>query len=135
MQKNIAHFFKPCGKFQALVPDNSIEFKTLESGETSSSTFTETIGPKPSVMSNEQNTKPFHPDECFSFPNSKIGSQDRSCQYQWFRQYPWLDYDIRNDSVSCFYCKNQNNQSNLQAERCKEDAFLKTGFKNWKKAW
>ena len=114
--------------------DNSIESKTSESGKTSSSTFTETIGPKSSAMSNEQNTQPFHPDERFSFPNSKIGSQNRSWQYQWFRQDPWLDNDIRNDSVSCFYCKNQNNQSNLQGERCKEDAFLKTGFKNWKKA-
>ena len=115
------------------MPDNSIESKTLESGETSSSTFTETIGPKPGAMFNEQNTKPFHPNERFPFPNSKIDSQNRSWQYQWFRQYPWLDYDKRNDSVSCFYCKNQNNQSNLQAERCKEDAFLKIGFKNWKK--
>ena len=84
-------------------------------------------------MSNEQNTKPFQPDERFSFPNSKIGDQNRPCQYQWFCQYPWLDYDIRNDFVSCFYCKNQYNQSNLQEERCKEDTFLKTCFKNWKK--
>ena len=109
MQKNIAHFFKPCRKFQALVPDNLIESQTSESGETSSSTFTKTIGPKSSAMSNEQNIKPFHPDERFSFPNSKIRSQNRPCQYQWFRQYPWLDHNMRNDSVSCFYCKNQNN--------------------------
>ena len=134
MQKNIAQFFEPCGKFEALVFDNSIESKTPESGETSSLTFTETTGPKSSAMSNEKNTKPFHPDERFSFPSSKIGSQNWSCQYQWFRQYLWLDYGVKNNSVSCFYCKNQNNQSNLQAERCKEDAFLKTGFKNWKKA-
>ena len=53
MQKNIAHVFKPCGKFQTLVPDNSIESKTSESGETSSSTFTETIGPKSSAVSNK----------------------------------------------------------------------------------
>ena len=72
MQKNIGHFFKPCGKFQNFVPDNSIESKTSESGETSSSTFTEKIGPKSSVISNEQNTKSFHPNEDFSFPNSKI---------------------------------------------------------------
>ena len=116
------------------MPDNSIESITSKCGETSSSTFTETIGPKSSAMSNEQNAKLFHPDERFSFLNSKIGSQNRSCQYQWFRQYLWLDYDIRNDSVSCFYCKNQNNQSNLQAEHLKGDVSLKTGFKNWKKA-
>ena len=72
MQKNIAHFFKPCGKFQALVPDNSIEFKTLESGETSSSTFTETIGPKPSVMSNEQNTKSFTLMNAFLFQTLRL---------------------------------------------------------------
>ena len=65
MQKNIAHLFKPYGKFQALVPDNSIESKISESGETSSSTFTETTGPKSSTMSNEQNTKPLHPDFLF----------------------------------------------------------------------
>ena len=40
------------------------------------------------------------------------------------------DCDIRNDFDSCFYCKNQNNQPNLEAEPCKEDSFLKTGFKN-----
>ena len=116
MQKNIAHFFKPCGKFQALVVDNSIESQTSESRQTSSSTFTETIGPQSSAMSHEQNATPFHPVEHFSFQNFKIGRQNKSCQYQWFRQYLWLEYDIRNYPVCCFYCKNQNNQSNIQAE-------------------
>ena len=134
MQKALVTISSHEGSFKVSMPDNSIESKTSESGETSSSTFAETIGLKSNAVSNEQNTKPFHPDEHFPFLNSRIGSQNRSCQYQWFRQYPWLDYDIRNDSVSCFYCINQNNQSNIQAEHCKEEVFFKSGFKNWKKA-
>ena len=31
-------------------------------------------------------------------------------------------------------CKRQNNQDNLETERCKENSFLEKGFKNWKKA-
>ena len=30
--------------------------------------------------------------------------------------------------------QSQNNQDNLKTERCKENAFLEKGFKNWKKA-
>ena len=34
--------------------------------------------------------------------------------------------------MTCFICKRHKNK--LQSERKKEDAFLKTGFRNWKKA-
>ena len=43
-----------------------------------------------------------------------------------------MDYDVEEDSVTCVFCNRQ--KSNLLSERCKEETFLKTGYKNWKKA-
>ena len=72
MQKSLVTFSSHVESFKLPMSDNTTESKTLESGETSSSTFTETIGPKSSAVSNEQNTKPFHPDERFPFLNSRL---------------------------------------------------------------
>ena len=49
-------------------------------------------------------------------------------------KYPWLDYDISKDSVTCHICKQQNKKSNLFAEQCKKDVFLESGCKKWMKA-
>ena len=56
----------------------------------------------------------------------------RSFQHDWFEKYPWLDYGVEEDSVTCFFCKRLN--LNLLSERCKEETFLKTGYKNGNKA-
>lgn len=76
----------------------------------------------------------FHPDQNYQFPTTTVGNQKRSCQWQWFNKYPWLDYCAEKDHVICFVCKNQNTKENLQAERSKELVFLESGFRNWKKA-
>ena len=78
--------------------------------------------------------KPFHPDHNFEFPSTIMGNQARSCNWQWFKKYPWLDYSVEKDSVTCFVCKNQNKQDNLTTERSKEYVFLESGFRNWKKS-
>lgn len=35
----------------------------------------------------------FHPPKHFSFPKTKFGSRERSCQHSWFETYEWLHYD------------------------------------------
>ena len=68
----------------------------------------------------------------FKFPETVYGKPKRSFQHYWFEKYPWLDYDFEEDSVTSAFCKQHN--SNSLSERCKEETFLKTGHKNWKKA-
>ena len=76
--------------------------------------------------------QPHQPPKTFKFPETVYGKRKRSFQYHWFEKYPWLDYDVEEDSVTCVFCKRQ--KSNLLSEICKEETFLKTGYKNWKKA-
>ena len=73
----------------------------------------------------------YHPDSSYVFPETVFGKQKRSCKHDWFKRFPWLDYNSFDDSVTCYVCKRQNNQDNLKTERCKENAFLEKGFKNW----
>lgn len=63
-----------------------------------------------------------------------MGSQMRSFQAHWFKEFPWLHYKEHNDSVLCFICAQQNEKSNLKAARNKELIFIEKGFSNWKKA-
>ena len=78
--------------------------------------------------------QPNHPDSSYVFPETVFGKQKRSCKHDWFKRFPWLDYNSFDDSVTCYVCKRQNNQDNLKTERCKENAFLEKGFNIWKKA-
>ena len=76
--------------------------------------------------------QPHQPPNTFKFPETVYGKRKRSFQHHWFEKYPWLDYDGEEDSVICVFCKRQN--SNLLSVTCKRETFLKTGYKNWKKA-
>ena len=75
--------------------------------------------------------KPCQPSSSFSFLETAFGKQNRSCQSRWFTEFSWLDYDEVNNSVTCFICKKH--LKNLEMEKKKEEAFLSTGFRNWKK--
>ena len=78
------------------------------------------------------NEKPNQSNSTFVFPKTAFAKQNRSRQAQWFVEYKWLDYNEINDNVTCFICKNH--LQKLDQEKNKEDAFLLTGFRNWKKA-
>ena len=47
--------------------------------------------PKPTLKINDE--KPFHPPHDFNFPKTKSDDCLRSCQANWFKQFPWLHYD------------------------------------------
>ena len=70
----------------------------------------------------------------FQFPKKDYGKQSRSFQSSWFKDYSWLHYDEMSDSALCHICVSQNDKGNLTTARNKEQAFLSTGFSNWKKA-
>ena len=70
----------------------------------------------------------------FDFPKKGYGKQNRSFQQKCFEQLLWLHYNEENDSVLCFICAKQNAKENLISATKKEEAFLKGGFSNWKKA-
>ena len=76
--------------------------------------------------------KPCQPSSSFTFLKTAFGKQNRSCQSRWFTEFNWLDYDEVSDSVTCFICKKH--LKNLEMENKKEETFLSTGFRNWKKA-
>ena len=70
----------------------------------------------------------------FQFPKSAFGKRNRSFQSAWFRDYPWLHYDEKNDSAFCYICINQSEKGNLKFAPKLDQAFKSTGFSNWKKA-
>ncbi|XP_063691532.1 zinc finger MYM-type protein 1-like [Bolinopsis microptera] len=46
------------------------------------------------------------PKDSFIFPKSTSNSGNRSCQHQYFKEFPWLHYDVKTDSVFCTICAN-----------------------------
>ena len=70
----------------------------------------------------------------FKYPKRKFGSGlDRSLNPSWYKLYPWLHYDVKTDVVLCEVCVSQRKKGNLTLSTKKEDAFISTGFSNWKK--
>ncbi|KAG8178789.1 hypothetical protein JTE90_022417 [Oedothorax gibbosus] len=68
-----------------------------------------------------------HPTSSFKFP--KDGN--RSCQFSWFKQFPWLHYDEQSDYVLCYeFIKSQAFRQEFSQNM--EKAFLSVGFRKWK---
>ena len=74
----------------------------------------------------------YQPPNNFKFPKTLIGNRERQCHSQWFKNFQWLHYDIRKDSVFGYFCSLHKDK--LLAENNKNLAYISTGFKNWKKA-
>ena len=120
-KQGIKSFFKP-------VSTNSNVAKETNSVETATSLEVPSKSPR-STETEIVNEKPNQPDSTFVFPKTAFAKQNRSCQAQWFAENEWLDYNEVNDNV-----KSKKHLQKLDQEKNKEDAFLRTGFRNWKKA-
>lgn len=79
-------------------------------------------------QSNKCELQPRQPK--IEFPQSK-NAKDRKFVYEWFKQFPWLDYDKSQNVVFCFCCRNF---QTAHLTNKTSDAFTKTGFCNWRKA-
>ena len=122
-QKEIGFFFKPRDNLQQPQQQphqqQQNDHRPIEETQSASSDF------MPEIAMSYQ---PHQPPKTFKFPETVYGKQKRSFQHHWFEKYPWLEYNVEEDSVNCVFCKRQN--SNLFSERCMEETFLKTGYKN-----
>ena len=49
------------------------------------------------------------------FPRTAFGKQNCSFQSAWFRDYPWLHYDEKNNSTFCYISINQSEKGNLNS--------------------
>ena len=122
-KQGIKSFFKP-------VSTNSNVAKETDPVEKTTSVEV----PSKSSRSKETeivNEKPNQPGSTFVFPKTAFAKQNQSCQAQWFVEYKWLDYKV-NYNFTCFICKKH--LKKLDQKKNKEDAFLRTKFRNWKKA-
>ncbi|KAJ8049944.1 Zinc finger MYM-type protein 1 [Holothuria leucospilota] len=66
-------------------------------------------------------------------PPKVTKSQNVNFQYKWFQMWPWLHYSESLKGVLCFTCSSAYQQGLLDLANKKEDAFISTGFNNWKK--
>lgn len=61
------------------------------------------------------------------FPKKQMGGDNRTFRDAWFEGRPWLEYSVFKDAAFCFYCY-------LFRNRGGDEAFVKTGFSNWRRA-
>lgn len=77
--------------------------------------------------------KPNHPDPTV-IPHQELQNKTLKFQERWFRDYPWLHYVPNADGVFCFYCMEAFKRQSSPLAKSMDEAFVSTGFKNWKKA-
>ena len=78
-----------------------------------------------------------HQPSSFHFPQRELGKTSvvkRSFQRKWFERWSWLHYDEDRDLAFCFVCVAAYQKNLLQSAHCLEQAFISTGFSNWKDA-
>ncbi|KAL6517883.1 hypothetical protein OROMI_033584 [Orobanche minor] len=62
------------------------------------------------------------------YPKTKMGDRMRAFQIEWFRKWEWLKYSISEDAAFCLWCYL------FGDKKVGDEAFIKKGFRNWKKA-
>ncbi|PIA41107.1 hypothetical protein AQUCO_02300127v1 [Aquilegia coerulea] len=74
---------------------------------------------------------PYQPD--IEFPQTK-GNEDENRKFviDWYKEFTWIEYSIENDVAFCLYCYLFKPESRNRSQGG-GDAFMATGFKNWKK--
>ena len=65
------------------------------------------------------------------FPSRSFGTgRQRAFNSQWYNSHPWLEYSVERDAAFCYPCRLFKSAGSSRAE----DAFTRTGFRNWKHA-
>ncbi len=77
--------------------------------------------------------KPNQPDPRV-IPHQQLPNKTLKFQERWFRDYPWLHYVPNAGGVLCFYCMEAFKKQVSPLAKSMDEAFVSTGFKNWKKA-
>lgn len=83
------------------------------------------------VNANDLGTKDSGPAQPnLAFPRSRHGSKHRARGFKsaWYKGRPWLEYSRLLNRAFCFACRN------FTTARNGDQAFVTTGFKNWRKA-
>ena len=78
-------------------------------------------------------TKPYQPRNNITFPKTQYKLFKQAFQSSWFDRFPWLHYDVVNDSAFCFTCIKAASQNLITSSKI-EQTFVTEGFRNWKKA-
>ncbi|CAH1114521.1 unnamed protein product [Psylliodes chrysocephalus] len=121
-------FFRP--KIPPAPSETSLEVENLQKEtDKKSNSHSEDTGDAYFLVENPNlQAGPSQPKEGFKY--TTMGDRRRSFQVNWYDSFRWLEYSIRADSAFCYYCRL------FASERkgCAEETFLRTGFKNWKKA-
>jgi hypothetical protein len=76
--------------------------------------------------------EPFHPDVT-CIPVQSVGSRTLKFQAEWYKTFSWLHYSCAVKGVLCYYCAKADRLHLLDVNKRRENVFLKTGFRNWKK--
>ena len=78
----------------------------------------------------------FHPGKSFNFPKRMFGkkNEERSFRVEWCEKYPWLHYNIKNDSALCHLCMKADYEGKFLASTKRDAAFISRGFTFWKEA-
>ncbi|PIA59014.1 hypothetical protein AQUCO_00400101v1 [Aquilegia coerulea] len=74
---------------------------------------------------------PYQP--VIEFPQTK-GNKDENRKFviDWYKEFTWIEYSIEKDAAFCLYCYLFKPESRNRSQGG-GDAFMATGFKNWKK--
>lgn len=67
----------------------------------------------------------------YDFPRRDFGNKTRCFQVEWFKKWEWLEYSVFADAAFCFWCYLFRGET---SKRFGNEVFVKTGFRNWKKA-
>jgi hypothetical protein len=95
-------------------------------------------GQEPSVSISDSETNIFEQDLKPSQPMLKkytltqFGNQQRSFNCQWYKIYPWLEYNIQRDAAFCHICRVMSVTSRSTSKV--EQTFISEGFRKWAKA-
>ena len=79
---------------------------------------------------------PYQPTDIshLDIPEQNVKGKVRHFQSGWFVRFPWLHYSLTTHSALCYPCAKADMQKLTTTNTKSEEAFISSGFSNWKKA-
>ena len=80
--------------------------------------------------------EPNQPDYRSIPPQKHTVKKEKEIRFQlsWYEKFKWIHYDETVEGVLCFICVSASQQGLTSITKSYDDAFMKNGFRNWKKA-
>lgn len=132
---DIRNFFTPKPSASVISPNVDVENTADEcnGNDTTSEIDSESLSSVVIAKEFELPDAPNQPSNVNVIPPQVLSERTLKFQKSWFEKFQWLHFETSLGAVLCHTCALASRRKLIDLAKCKDEAFVSKGFKNWRK--